>query len=70
MADTIKINILYGSIKIVPTYKIDGETVYFGSYAIHFDMDGRETSRTNNSWTGVMTNVPLYCLPLIDGERI
>jgi hypothetical protein len=66
------INMFCGSIKLISTYKVEGETVYLGGYSIRLDRDGHEVSRTENSWNCAITNVPDYCLPLLtaSGERL
>lgn len=64
------IDILYGSVQIVSTYKVEGDRVFLGGYSIHRDQYGAEVSRTPNEWNLTMTNVPDYCLPLLGGERI
>lgn len=66
MADAASaVDFIYGSLKIVPTYKIDGSTIYLGSYSIFLDRYGCETNRTGNSWTLTINNVPGTCLPLL-----
>jgi len=64
------IDILYGSIELVQTYAVQGDQVWMGGYSIRRDREGKEISRTPNTWNVRMSNVPDYCLPLIRGERL
>lgn len=50
-------DILFGSVEIVPTHKVDGDKIYFGSYSILRGRNYEEVSRTENSWNIVMENV-------------
>ena len=44
--DTVKVEYVFGTVESVPTYKIEGGTVYLGGYSIHRDRQGNELSRT------------------------
>lgn len=45
----------FGHIEIVPTQRTEGNKIIFGGYSIHYDMQGRETHRTPDIPTSVMT---------------
>jgi len=47
MSET-KVNILYGRVKIIPTYRVEGDTLIAGGYSITYDGDGNEVSRTKD----------------------
>lgn len=46
-----QITVTYGRIKIVTTQRVEGNKFVFGSYAIHYDENGREIRRTEDTPT-------------------
>lgn len=46
---TVQISMLLGSVRIVPTQRFEDGALILGGYAIHYDMHGNETSRTENT---------------------
>ena len=56
----VRADILFGSIKIVPVYRIDGDRLQTGGYSITYDQHGVEVSRTKPTFhcsiTGMWQN--------------
>lgn len=46
---TVQISVLCGSVRIVPTQRVEDGALILGGYAIHYDMHGNETGRTENT---------------------
>ncbi len=46
---TVDISGYFGYIKLVETHRIEGNDVVLGGYAINYDRNGNELSRTENT---------------------
>lgn len=46
---TFRMEILFGHIEIVTTERREGNKLILGGYAIHYDRDGKETHRTEDT---------------------
>lgn len=48
---TDKVTVNFGYVELVETKKVDPDgTIWLGGYAIHYDGQGNETHRTENTW--------------------
>lgn len=52
--DNVKVTAIFGHVQIVPTHRWEGNTLISGGYAIHYDADGNETHRTEDTETSRM----------------
>lgn len=46
----MKADLIFGSVRLVQTRKVEGSKIYMGGYAIHLDRDGKEIRRTEPQW--------------------
>lgn len=50
-----RVDMVFGSVRIVQTQRQEGNKLIMGGYAIHYDRHGRETRRTPNEDACVLT---------------
>ena len=46
----IKTSVHYGTVEIIPTGKVMGNSMYLGGYSIYRDREGNETKRTEPTY--------------------
>lgn len=54
MSEPFIVNMVYGSVKLVQTQSVQGSKIYLGGFAIHLDRDGKEVSRSENTWNVIL----------------
>lgn len=58
MSRSNMIDTAYGYTKLIPTIAFDDQDrTWLGGYAIHYDLEGNEISRTENRWDCVISGV-------------